>query len=78
LGLEVERIHACKNDCVMFHGDNADLTECPECGSPWYKRRFDGGDEKRKHGAPYKVAWYFPITQCMRRLFATSKDAQLL
>jgi hypothetical protein len=77
--LEVERIHACKNDCVMFRGDDYEaLTECPECGFPQYKRRFDGGDDKRKHGAPYKVAWYFPIYQRMRRLFATRKDAELL
>jgi hypothetical protein len=33
LGLEVERIHACKNDCVMFSGDDyKNLTECLECG----------------------------------------------
>jgi hypothetical protein len=37
LGMEVEKIHACKNDCVLFCGDHADLTECPECGAPRYK-----------------------------------------
>jgi hypothetical protein len=42
LGLEVEKIHACKNDCILFRGDNADLTECPKCGTPRYKRRNDG------------------------------------
>jgi hypothetical protein len=62
LRLEVERIHACKNDCVLFRSDDYEhLTEYPKCGFPRYKRRFDGGDDKRKHGAPYKVAWYFLI-----------------
>ena len=37
LGLEVEKIHACKNDRVLFRSDNADLTECPECGFSRYK-----------------------------------------
>jgi len=37
LGIDVEKIHACKNDCVLFRGDHADLTECPECGAPHYK-----------------------------------------
>ena len=37
LGLEVEKIHACKNDCILFRGDNADLTECPKCQAPRYK-----------------------------------------
>ena len=26
MGLEVEKIHACKNDCILFRCDNADLT----------------------------------------------------
>jgi hypothetical protein len=29
LGLEVEKLHACKNDCVLFRDDNADLKEYP-------------------------------------------------
>ena len=37
LGMEVEKIHACKNDCVLFRGDHADLTECPEYGALGYK-----------------------------------------
>jgi hypothetical protein len=33
MGLEVEKIDACKNDYILYHGkENAKLTECPECG----------------------------------------------
>jgi hypothetical protein len=32
LGIEVEKIHAWKNSCVLFHGDYADLDKCPKCG----------------------------------------------
>ena len=39
LGLEVERIHACKNNCVLFHGDYEDLENCPKCGYDQYKRK---------------------------------------
>ncbi|WVZ52938.1 hypothetical protein U9M48_003937 [Paspalum notatum var. saurae] len=43
LGLEVEKVHACKNDCILFRGDDyADLTECLVCGTPRYKQRKDG------------------------------------
>ena len=56
MGLEVEKIHACKNDCILFCDDNADLNECPECGTSRYKRRNDGGDDDKRHGAPRKVA----------------------
>jgi hypothetical protein len=43
LGIEVEKIHACKNSCVLFHGDYADLDKCPKCGYDRYKRKKDGG-----------------------------------
>jgi len=75
LGLEVEKIHACKNDCILFRGDHANDTECPKCQTSRYKRRNDGGDEVRRHGAPQKVAWYFPLIPHLRHLFASRKDA---
>jgi hypothetical protein len=30
------------------------------------------------HGAPQKVAWYFPLIPRLRHFFASSKDAELL
>jgi hypothetical protein len=33
LGLEVEKIHACKNDCILYLGEeNEDLAKFPICG----------------------------------------------
>ena len=64
--------------CILFRGDNADLTECPECGVSRYKCRKDGGDDKRRNGAPRKVAWYFPVIPRVKRMFASKKEAQLL
>jgi hypothetical protein len=33
LGLEVEKIHACKNDCILYCGpEYQDLENCPICG----------------------------------------------
>jgi hypothetical protein len=29
LGIVVEKIHACKNSCVLFRGDYVDLYKCP-------------------------------------------------
>jgi hypothetical protein len=45
LGIEVEKIQACKNICVLFCGDYADLDKCPKCGYDRYKRKKDGGDD---------------------------------
>jgi hypothetical protein len=33
LNLEVEKIHTCKNDCILYHGDEyEDLKKYPICG----------------------------------------------
>jgi hypothetical protein len=45
LGIEVEKIYAWKNSCVLFHGDYADLHKFPKCGYDRYKRKKDGGDD---------------------------------
>ena len=45
LGIEVEKIHACKNSCVLFREDYADLDKRPKCEFDRYKRKKDGGDD---------------------------------
>ena len=76
MGLKFEKIHACKNDCILFHGDNAALTEFPKCGTSRYKRRTDEGDdgEETHRRAHRKVAWYFSIIPRLKCLLTTSKD----
>ncbi|XP_071700545.1 uncharacterized protein [Rutidosis leptorrhynchoides] len=32
MGLEVQRIHACPNDCILYRNEYKDLHECPVCG----------------------------------------------
>ena len=31
MGLKFEKIDACKNNCILFNGDNKNATECPKC-----------------------------------------------
>ena len=65
LGLEVEKIHACPNDCILYRGAYKDLNACPVCGALRYKiRRDDPGDvdgEPPRKRVPAKVMWYAPI-----------------
>ena len=37
LGLEVQKIHACPNDCILYCGAYKDLNTCPVCGALRYK-----------------------------------------
>jgi hypothetical protein len=67
LGLEVQKIHACINDCILYRGDYENLNECPVCTALHYKIRGDDdpgddveGENPRKR-VPAKVMWYAPI-----------------
>jgi hypothetical protein len=83
LGLEVEKIHTCKNDCILYRGAKyEDLEKCPICGLDRFNRRKDGGDDgnynrNRRKGGPKKVFWYFPIIPHLKRWFA-NKESELL
>ena len=44
-GLELQKIHACPNDCILYRGSYEYLNACPICGALHYKiRRDDPGD----------------------------------
>ncbi len=61
LGLDIQKIHACLNDCILYRGEFADLEQCPVCKASRYKCG-DGDDEGgNKKRVPVKVVWYFPI-----------------
>jgi hypothetical protein len=80
LDLEVEKIHACKNDCILYHGtEYKDLKKCPICGLDQFNRRKDGGDDEnynqnRRKDMPKKVFWYFSIIPRLKRWFANKES----
>jgi hypothetical protein len=84
LGLEVEKIHVCKNDRILYRGTKyKDLEKCPICGLVRFNHRKDGGDDvncnkNRRKGEPTKVFWYFPIIPHLKRWFANKKESELL
>jgi hypothetical protein len=42
----VEEIHACKNDYILYRGEEyEDLEKCPICGFDRFNHRKDGGDD---------------------------------
>ena len=60
LGLEVQKIHACPNDCILYRGEEYEkMDACPVCDAKWYKIRqndlgeVDGEPVKKK--VPAKV-----------------------
>jgi hypothetical protein len=81
LGLEVEKIYICKNDCILYRGgEYEDLEKYPIYGLDRFNRKKDGGDDEncnRRNGGPKKVFCYFPITPHLKRCFANKKESEL-
>ncbi|WVZ75778.1 hypothetical protein U9M48_023810 [Paspalum notatum var. saurae] len=82
LGLEVQKIHACPNDCILYRGDYRELECCQVCKASRYKIKRDDprdveGERPRKR-VPAKVMWYFPIIPRLRRLFRNKEHAKTI
>jgi hypothetical protein len=85
LGLEVQKTHACINDCIMYRGEEYEnMDKCPVCTACRYKIRQDdpgdieGDDEPPRKKVPAKVMWYAPIILRLKRLFRNNEHARLL
>ncbi|KAK1602397.1 hypothetical protein QYE76_018960 [Lolium multiflorum] len=82
LGLDVQKIHACINDCILYRDEYENLDACPVCTALRYKiRRDDPGDvegERPRKRVPAKVMWYAPIIPRLKRLFRNKEHARLL
>jgi hypothetical protein len=83
LGLEVHKIHACPNDCILYHGEEyKNLNACLVCNALRYKiRRYDPSDvegEHPKNRVLAKVMWYAPIVPRLKCLFKNKEHAKLL
>jgi len=79
MGLEVQKIHACPKDCILYRGDYKDLDACPVCESSRYKSEsaIHMTCDRNKR-PPAKVVWYFPVIPRLKRLFANPKTAKLM
>ena len=82
LGLDVQKIHACPNDCILYRGEYENMDKCPVCTASRYKiRKDDTGDidgEPPRKRVPAKVMWYAPIIPRLKRLFRNKEHAKLL
>ncbi|XP_071694952.1 uncharacterized protein [Rutidosis leptorrhynchoides] len=78
MGLEIQRIHACPNDCMLYRNENDNLHECKVCGTSRYKRGKPTDEDSDENGRPAKVLWYFPIIPRLKTLFENAKTSKLL
>ena len=84
LGLKIQKIHACPNDCILYHGNKYEnLDECPVCKASRYKiRRDDPGDvegeQRPRKKISAKVMWYAPIIPRLKRLFRNKRPCKVV
>ena len=68
LGLGYEKIHACKNNCILFYKENKALDKCPECN----ESRFKMTSQNKTTKIPQKVMCYLPLKPRLRRLYMSA------
>jgi len=85
LGLEIQKIHACPNDCILYRGEEYEnLDACPVCKASRYKIRQDDPSDVEGEELPSwkkisaKVMWYAPIIPRLKHLFRNKDNAKLL
>ena len=82
LGLDVQKIHACPNDCILYRGEYENLEACPVCSTLRYKIRRDDSDDVDgqpvKKRVPTKLVWHFPIIPRLKRFFKNKDNAKLI
>jgi hypothetical protein len=85
LGLEVQKIHAYPNDCILYRGTKQEnLEACLVCKEIRYKIWRDD-DRGAPEGTPPKmtkvsvmVVWYFPIIPRLKHLFRNKENSKLM
>jgi hypothetical protein len=82
MSLEVEKIHAYKNDCILYRAaEYEDLEKCPICGLDRFNHIKDYSDDEncnRRKDRPKKVFWYIHIIPHFKHWFANKRDSELL
>jgi hypothetical protein len=57
LKMQVQRIHACRNHCILYRGDYAELEKCPNCDANRYKSNADFAVEQSLHIKARRGRW---------------------
>ena len=72
IGLPVYKIHTCLNGCMIYWGDDSELTQCKFCDHARYRPQ----SINRKKLVPYKKMYYFPLTPRVQRLYPSEATAK--
>ncbi|XP_019160044.1 PREDICTED: uncharacterized protein LOC109156648 [Ipomoea nil] len=72
LGLPVEKIDCCRLGCMLYWGDDKELTQCKLCQQPRYKKSSRSSNQSL---VSYKKMYYLPLAPRLKRLYASKTTA---
>ena len=72
MGLPVEKIDCCPNNCMIFWRNDSELHTCRYCGTSRFKEQSES--HKNRQVAVSKM-YYFPLTPRLQRLYASKATA---
>src|SRR5438132_13834550 len=91
LALDVQKIHACPNHCILYQKEYEQYDRCPVCKRSRYKRHDDREDEddsaevedtatnaRKKRKIPAMVMWYLPVIARLKLLFSNPRNSELM
>ncbi|XP_009801929.2 uncharacterized protein [Nicotiana sylvestris] len=71
LRLGYTKIDTCRNDCILYWRDYADVQACPKCGKSRWKSEEHGGKK-----VAHKILRHFPIKLRLQRLYMARETAK--
>ncbi|XP_019158513.1 PREDICTED: uncharacterized protein LOC109155282 [Ipomoea nil] len=75
MGLPVQKIDCCKNNCMIYWESDIDMTTCKFCAHPRFKQTSSGATKRQKTNVAYKKMYYFPLLPGLQRLYASNATA---
>ena len=67
----MKKIHACKNNCILFYKENKALDKCPVCNESKFKMK----SQNRTTKIPQKVTRYLPLKPRLQQLYMSTHTA---
>ena len=71
LGLGYEKIHSCKNNCILFYKENKALDKCSVCNESMFKVP----SQNRTTKIPQKVMRYLPLKPRLQQFYMSTHTA---
>jgi hypothetical protein len=76
LGMEYEKIDACKDNCMLFYKEHKDEMKCLKCDKSRCVEVVNEDSEKVTMKVAHKQLCYMPLTPRMKQLFLSKKTAR--